>query len=327
MRARDTRGMALAPCGDLAMPGAMDRNDLRDALGSFATGVTIVTARDQAGNPVGLTANSFNSVSLEPPMVLWSLALNSPNLPAFRAAKSWAVHILGANQEDLSNRFATRGANKFEGLEVVDGPEGAPEIAECAARFGCKATFEYDGGDHAIFVGEVVDFHRKGSEPLIFHGGRYNRLRPDDGEIRPRDFENEAEFGRYFLGHLFARVARLANAELKEEYERRGLDEASYTLLVMLGIEDGDTRDGLETRARRSDIRHHETALDNLLDRGMAVVDTSSKAVTLTDDGQRVLSELLAVAKAAQLHLENLLSRSELDALRDMLGRIVSSPD
>ena len=148
----------------------------RNALGSFATGVTIVTARDVDGVPVGLTANSFNSVSLDPPMVLWSLSLNSGSLPVFRDTDSWAVHILAADQQDMSDRFATPAIDRFAGLDLIDGPEGAPLIPGCAARFGCRARFEYEGGDHAIFLGEVMDFDRREAEPLIYHGGRYGRI-------------------------------------------------------------------------------------------------------------------------------------------------------
>lgn len=148
----------------------------RNALGSFATGVTIVTARDESGAPVGLTANSFNSVSLDPPMVLWSLSLHSGSLPVFRDAENWAVHILAADQQPMSDRFATPGVDKFDGLALGDGPEGAPRIEGCAARFGCRARFEYEGGDHAIFLGEVIDFDRREAEPLIYHGGQYGRI-------------------------------------------------------------------------------------------------------------------------------------------------------
>ena len=157
----------------------IDQSAFRDALGTFVTGVTIVTAYDEDGQPSGLTANSFNSVSLDPPMVLWSLSLGSRNLPVFRNAKAWAVHVLAADQQSLSNRFARRGADKFEGLDCGSGPEGAPRIENCAARFGCTAKFEYEGGDHAIFLGEVVDFERTSAEPLIYHGGRYGRVMPD----------------------------------------------------------------------------------------------------------------------------------------------------
>ncbi len=148
----------------------------RDALGSFVTGVTIVTARDAEGRPFGLTANSFNSVSLDPPMVLWSLSLKSGSLPVFRDAESWAVHVLAADQQSMSDRFARPGEDKFAGMDSADGPEGAPLLNGYAARFGCRARFEYEGGDHAIFLGEVVDFDRREAEPLIYHGGQYGRV-------------------------------------------------------------------------------------------------------------------------------------------------------
>lgn len=155
-----------------------DPQDFRSALGTFVTGVTIVTARDGEGRPFGLTANSFNSVSLDPPMVLWSLSLHSGTLPVFRDAESWAVHVLAADQQEMSDRFAMPGADKFDGLALADGSEGAPLIPGYAARFGCRARFEYEGGDHAIFLGEVVDFERREVEPLIYHGGRYGRVMP-----------------------------------------------------------------------------------------------------------------------------------------------------
>ena len=154
----------------------IDPLSFRQALGSFVTGVTIVTARDPAGQPVGLTVNSFNSVSLDPPLVLWSLSLKSASLPSFREAKGWAVHVLAAGQEEMSGRFARPGEDKFAGLTIADGPEGAPALPDYAARFGCEATFEYEGGDHAIFVGHVIDLDKRDAEPLVYHGGRYSRV-------------------------------------------------------------------------------------------------------------------------------------------------------
>ena len=165
-----------------------DPTAFRDALGSFVTGVTIVTTRDENGQPFGLTANSFNSVSLDPPMVLWSLSLESGTLPIFRDADHWAVHVLAADQQTMSDRFAQPGRAKFDGLDLRDGPEGAPLLDGYAARFGCRARFEYEGGDHAIFLGEVVDFDRRDAEPLIYHGGRYGRVM---GSTLGRNLERE----------------------------------------------------------------------------------------------------------------------------------------
>lgn len=201
----------------------IDSRFFREALGTFVTGVTIVTARAPGGEPVGLTVNSFNSVSLDPPLVLWSLALRAGTLPSFREAKSWAVHVLAAGQEDMSGRFATPGADKFAGLDLADGPEGAPLLPGFAARFGCEATFEYEGGDHAIFVGHVVDLQRRDAEPLVYHGGRYSRVAGDlliddgceiamsaEGRALLEDLAERVEGGRRLSDHDRALVERLA---------------------------------------------------------------------------------------------------------------------
>src|ERR1041384_2840914 len=116
---------------------AIDANEFRKALGAFATGVTIITTRAPDGSPLGLTCNSFNSVSLNPPLVLWSLAENALSLPAFRAAKHWAVHVLSADQDQLSARFARRGADKFAGLELDAGVGDIPPLRGCTARVPC----------------------------------------------------------------------------------------------------------------------------------------------------------------------------------------------
>jgi 3-hydroxy-9,10-secoandrosta-1,3,5(10)-triene-9,17-dione monooxygenase reductase component len=166
------------PAGGSFDGATIDSKAFRRALGTFVTGVTVVTTRDRAGQPAGLTANSFNSVSLDPPMVLWSLALDSTSLQAFREAGWWAVHVLAAGQEALSNRFARRENDKFAGLPTTPGPGGIPLLEGAAARFICRAAFEYEGGDHAIFLGAVQDFEQTGAAPLVYHQGRYGGVFP-----------------------------------------------------------------------------------------------------------------------------------------------------
>ena len=298
----------------------IDKTAFRNALGNFVTGVTIVTARDPEGRPVGLTANSFNSVSLDPPMVLWSLALDSPNLPAFRKAKGWAVHILSSGQQDLSNRFATKGADKFAGLEFTDGPEGAPAIPGCSARFGCKATFEYDGGDHAIFVGEVIQFDQQDAEPLIFHGGKYGRVMPPSQFLRPEELEDEAEFGRYFIGHALGLAHQAVFGEVRREYKKRGLRSADYTVLTSMGLGEGCSREDLLRRAAHGGIDLPSEAIDRLIAKDWIV--SNNDVLNLTAEGRAILTELMAVAQSTQLHLENALSPEEVNHLQDLLQRV-----
>jgi flavin reductase (DIM6/NTAB) family NADH-FMN oxidoreductase RutF len=148
--------------------------DFRAALGRFATGVTIVTARDALGQPVGLTANSFNSVSLAPPLVLWSLALNAGTLPAFSRGSHYAIHILAADQRALAERFARKDVARFEGVSFQDGAFGVPILEGALAVFECFNRSRYEEGDHVIFVGEVERCsQRSDAQPLIFHGGKF----------------------------------------------------------------------------------------------------------------------------------------------------------
>ncbi len=148
--------------------------EFRAALGMFATGVTIVTACGADDTLVGLTANSFNSVSLSPPLVLWSLARRAGSMPAFRAGSHYAINILAADQHALAERFASKVGDRFAGVAWREGTAGAPLIEGAAAVFECFNRSRYEEGDHVIFVGEVERCtHRAGAQPLIFHGGRY----------------------------------------------------------------------------------------------------------------------------------------------------------
>lgn len=149
-------------------------DDFRAALGQFATGVTIVTARDAQGQLVGLTANSFNSVSLSPPLVLWSLGLQSATLPAFQSASHYAINVLAADQRLLAERFARKGIDRFEGTAWRAGLTGAPVIEGAVAVFECRQRSQHEAGDHLVFVGQVEHCRRRvGVAPLVFHGGRF----------------------------------------------------------------------------------------------------------------------------------------------------------
>jgi len=140
----------------------------------FATGVTVVTARGANGAPVGLTANSFNSVSLNPPLVLWSLSRSAGSMPAFERGSHYAINILAAEQHALAERFASKAVDRFADVAFSEGAGGAPILEGAAAVFECFNRSRYEEGDHVIFVGEVERCSwRAGATPLIFHGGRY----------------------------------------------------------------------------------------------------------------------------------------------------------
>ncbi|KQP15582.1 flavin reductase family protein [Pseudorhodoferax sp. Leaf265] len=153
--------------------------EFRQGLSMFATGVTIVTARRADGQLIGLTANSFNSVSLNPPLVLWSLAQAASSMAALSAGSHYAINILASDQKALAERFAKRGADRWSGVAWHEGVAGAPLLDGAAAVFECFNRSRYEEGDHVIFVGEVEHCaHRPGASPLLFHGGRFYTEHP-----------------------------------------------------------------------------------------------------------------------------------------------------
>jgi flavin reductase (DIM6/NTAB) family NADH-FMN oxidoreductase RutF len=162
-----------------ASPPLFNNDEFRAALGMFATGVTIVSARAPNGHLVGLTASSFNSVSIAPPLVLWSLSQTASLMDAFSTGSHYAINILGAEQQALAQRFATRGVDRFADVVFEEGACGAPLLMGAVATFECFNRSRYEEGDHVIFVGEVERCsYRKGASPLLYHGSKFYTEHP-----------------------------------------------------------------------------------------------------------------------------------------------------
>ena len=163
---------------DLPGNGAtlLTRDQLRKALSCFGTGVAVVTTLDHNGAPVGLTVDSFNSVSMDPPLVLWSLALSAPSLPAFRSHPAFVVNILSHAQLDDCRRFALTGTDKFNGVQWLPGLHGAPVLNGNLATLHCLNYRQYAGGDHEIFLGEVARAETTDQAPLIYYRGQFGTM-------------------------------------------------------------------------------------------------------------------------------------------------------
>src|SRR5256885_9469336 len=146
--------------------------ELRNALGSFATGLTIRPTRDRDGKLHGMTANSFSSVSLDPPLVLWNSSLYAQSLPAFQEGTHFVVNILAFDQIELSNKFATQSDDKFIDVDHIIPESGAPVIVGSAAHFECRNEFRHYGGDHIIFIGHVERFAYTDKPTLLFFRGK-----------------------------------------------------------------------------------------------------------------------------------------------------------
>lgn len=160
------------PTAEVLLDGTHDSRQLRHALGRFPTGVTVITTTAN-GKREGLTANSFSALSLDPPLVLWSLVRKSGSLPGFLASGHFAINILAADQSALSHRFATPNSDKFAGLTVEQGLGDSPLLADSLASFECATERTLDGGDHVLFVGRVLRLRYRDGDPLIFSAGQY----------------------------------------------------------------------------------------------------------------------------------------------------------
>ncbi len=168
----------------LSRPGTtvsrpIETRELRDAFGTFATGVTVITARRPDGEPIGVTANSFASVSLSPPLALWCISRDSTSVAAFAEGADFAVHVLTAAQQDVALKFATRGGEKYPAGAFAGKHGPAPNVPGALCRIDCSVEQVHPGGDHLIVVGRVLAVDRRVGAPLLFHGGRFGRLEVD----------------------------------------------------------------------------------------------------------------------------------------------------
>jgi 3-hydroxy-9,10-secoandrosta-1,3,5(10)-triene-9,17-dione monooxygenase reductase component len=286
---------------------------LRQALGSFATGVTIVTAQGRAGD-VGVTANSFSSVSLDPPMVLWSLNKSSASLGAFTESGAFAVHVLAAHQQAMSDRFASRSADRFKGLSITRGYGGAPLIDNCAARFQCRLAFQYDGGDHKILVGEILKFEHSDHSPLVFHGGRYGAINAT--VPRSDDAEDAGELMR-----LVSRAYHRLFLGARQEFARRNLTEEAYYVLRILGGDEPQSFDAIAQVVAKAGRRLTAEVMQDLEQRGI-IASAEDHTFCLTGDGRRVLIELAAVRLSGEQAALSQLDRSEISQLKDLMRRL-----
>lgn len=310
---------------------ALDPKEFRSALGSFATGVTVITASAPDGSPVGLTANSFNSVSLDPPMVLWSLSKKALSLPVFQQASHWAVHVLAADQEMLSTRFAKAGADKFAGLELESNSAGVPLFKGCAARFSCSNSFQYEGGDHIIFVGEVKGFERSERAPLVFHAGRYAlATRKDPSLPQARSARLAGSFGEDFLGYLLGRAHFQFYRQFRVHVQAQGLSDAQWFVVSTLTVKDGISEQEIDAAIEYSLGGPCGSALEALRIAGWVCDEPGPEGGTvhrLTHEGRRRALYLVAAAKALEADVLSAVGYDNGALLKTLLRSYITSTD
>ena len=189
-----------------------DARELRNVLSVFVTGVTVITTVDASGKAYGLTANSFSSVSLDPPLILWSQSLNAASFPVFRDAAHFAVSILADDQVEISNGFAKGSPDKFADVRTRPGLNGIPLIEDCAATLECTKVTSYPGGDHVVFLGRVERINRSQRRPLAFSGGKYVIAHPHDLDLKLSQARSIAELQA-------VRMATQAIVDLSDELD------------------------------------------------------------------------------------------------------------
>lgn len=306
-----------------------DIKAFRQALGSFTTGVTIITATAPDGTPIGLTANSFNSVSLDPPMVLWSLAKTSLSLAAFREAEHWNVHILSQHQQDLSNIFASRGEDKFEGVVLDDGISAAPLIPDCSARFQCRNVVTHDGGDHLIFIGEVLGFDQQALPPLVFQQGQYamTARKPwEEVNLSSEPTAPQCSYNEDLLGYLLGRSHFQMLYRMRKVLDEQALEDSHFFALSVLNIQQQLTLEQLNTHLDYTGHSLSETDIEFLKSQDL-IKKLDGDSYQLTSAGRKTSLHHIAQAKAIEEELIAELSAGDVMALKLMLKRLIHKTD
>lgn len=307
------------------MSTEFDPKAFRRALGNFATGVTVITASTPDGEKAGVTANSFNSVSLEPPLVLWSIIKTSSSVAIFEKTSHFTVNVLAADQIHLSNHFARPSDDKFADVDYENGLGNAPLLPECSARFQCEHYERIDGGDHWILIGKVVAFDDVGRSPLLYHGGAYSAVIPHAG-VKPKDSE-ASEAGKekneqHLQNNLYYQMIQ-AVKRYQTSYQplqlATGLRTIEARMLLTLNDFGSLVPQELEQRIGMPDQDLHTTL--GTLKRKEWIVE-SDDALSLTTSGISQAETLWKVANDRQQEVFGQFSDDEIATFRKVLEAI-----
>jgi flavin reductase (DIM6/NTAB) family NADH-FMN oxidoreductase RutF len=302
-----------------------DPRAFRRALGNFATGVTVVTAADASGRKVGVTANSFNSVSLDPPLVLWSIDKRSSSHGVFEEASHFAVNVLAADQIDLSNNFARPKDDRFAEIAYAPGEGGAPVFADCAARFHCEKYQQVDGGDHWIMIGKVVAFDDFGRSPLLYHQGAYSMVLPHTRMTRRDESQPPSSHFQGRLSHNLYYLMTQAVRAYQSSYQPRQLSTGLRTSEArMLMVLENDARLSASDLLREvaMPVREIDDAVANLKRKGL--VDDDEHGVRLTAAGIEQTEDLWAIAREQQDKVFAEFSQDQIDTFKTVLKGLIS---
>lgn len=308
----------------MSIENQVDTRAFRRALGNFATGVTVVTAADASGRKVGVTANSFNSVSLDPPLILWSIDKRSTSHAVFEAATHFAVNVLAADQIDLSNNFARPREDRFAEIGYQAGAGGAPVLADCSARFECEKYQQVDGGDHWIMIGKVAAFDDCGRSPLLYHQGAYSMVLPhtrmtrrEEGQPASSHFQGRLSHNLYYL---MTQALRAYQASYQPRQLSTGLRTSEARMLMVLENDAGLSLAELQ-REVAMPVREIEEAVNNL--KRKALVRDDQDRVKLTTKGIDETESLWTIAREQQDTVFSQFSEEQLETFKTVLKAVI----
>ncbi len=304
-----------------------DVRDFRRTLGQFPTGVTVITTRTAAGEPVGVTASSFNSVSVDPPLVLWSVDRGAFSAAVFEQAEYFTVNVLADSQMDLSNRFAGRGEDKFAGVSYRNGLGDSPLLENCAAQFQCKTWSLYDGGDHIIVVGEVQEYARNDAmSPLVFSQGGYAVSVPHPSKASANTAtDGESSFLSDYLLYLL-RIAYTSYSSklypvLADSY---GISPGGWRALTILADKGALALEDLAVESAQPYVECRDV-VERLRGDKLVVVDDASGEISLTLDGQDQCKKMSVLAKDQERSVLAKIPDLDAAALKESLTKMIDA--
>lgn len=304
-----------------------DAKDFRRALSQFPTGVTVITATDAEGNPVGVTASSFNSVSMEPTLVLWSIDKGANSLETFEKAEHFAVNVLASDQVSTSNNFASRGQDKFANAQYSLGLGNAPILDHYAAQFECKTWAVYEGGDHMILVGEVIKYRSNDSaEPLVFSRGSYAVAAQHPEMVKsstPDSNDNDADFVNDYLLYLLREAYQRFSANLYPKLnEQCNVTPEEWRILARMVNASSIEISKLTNMVMQPDLNLRETA-DRMVTKGL-IEYQDKNTLKVTVNGQTIAKEMKEIALREEKALLDELDSGQAKLLKDTLKSIIN---
>ena len=298
---------------------------LRNCFGKFATGITVITAVAPDGTKLGLTVNSFSSLSLDPPMILWSLDKKSKSLDALKQSSHFAVNVLASDQMDLSNNFARTGDDKFDDIELIDSHCGLPLLAGTVAHLECKNINTYEGGDHVIFIGEVEHFDTCDKKPLLYTNGQYTIAARHPGAKLAEPAEDDRSSNDEFIVPLLLRSYWEISDPFYQELQDAGIPASHARILVHLSHSPELTTRELSD-AIRVDMASVSMSVKWLCDNDH-LNKTSDDKLALSDQGQSHLDKVQLRARRFEDEVLDGYSDQDINMLKSVLRKLIYRKD